>query len=58
MGLLWRKRMLLNNFKATYTDLLTGVANTKFDVIDSICEENLTTEIAAKMFEHQKFNDV
>ena len=57
-NLIWRKRMLLNNFITCYTDLLNGIKNNNYEAIESICEESLTTEIAAKMFEHQKFNDI
>lgn len=57
-NLFFRSQFLNKQFSALYLDLLKAIKNQNYDAIEAICEERLTMEIAAKMHEHSKFNNV
>ena len=38
-------------FSTYYKDLLNAITNDNYEAIDSLCEEGLTLEIAAKIYE-------
>ena len=56
--LFFRSQFLSKQFAAQYLDLLKAIKNQNYDAIEALCEEKLTTEIGAKMYEHSKFNNV
>lgn len=40
-------------FKNNYFDLLKAIVNKNYEIIEQICEEKLTMEVAAKIYEFQ-----
>jgi hypothetical protein len=52
-----RKRSLEAQFKRSYLDLLQAVESGNYEAIESICEEGLTLELAAKIYEFSKFKN-
>ena len=55
MLLFFRQKRLISQFKFAYFDLLKAITDMKYENIEQICEENLTEEIAAKIFEFTKY---
>lgn len=49
--MIYRKKILLKQFDLLFNDLLVAIKNNNFEAIENICEDNLTQEIAAKMYE-------
>lgn len=45
-------------FVSHYQDLLKGITNNNYDAIDSLCEQNLTVELAAKIYEFEKYRGI
>lgn len=41
-------------FASYYIDLLKAIANDNYEAIDQLCEETLTVELAAKIYEFEK----
>jgi hypothetical protein len=41
-----------------YQDLIRAVANDNYEVIDQLCEQRLTIELAAKIYEFEKYKGV
>ena len=58
LQLILRRSLLQKQFQTQYRDLLQAIKNNNYEAIESICEENLTLEIAAKMYEFQKFSNL
>lgn len=53
-----RKRALNRLFTTHYTDLLKAICNDNYEGIESLCEGKLTEELAAKVYQWEKFNNV
>lgn len=49
-----RGRTLKKMFVTSYQDLLRAIANDNYDAIENLCEQNLTLELAAKIYELEK----
>lgn len=45
-------------FKRHYVDLLQAIVNGNYDGMESLCEANLLQELAAKIYEYEKFKGV
>ena len=41
-----------------YLDLLYAIKNQNFEAIENLCEHNLTQELASKIYELQRFNNI
>ena len=52
--LFFRKKRLLSQFKIAYFDLLKAISEMKYENIVQICEDSLTNEMGAKIFEFTK----
>ena len=55
--LYFRQKRLLSQFKLAYFDLLKAIKEMKYENIEQICEDQLTNEMGAKIFEYTKFKD-
>jgi hypothetical protein len=53
-----RRKRLHTMFKSLYVDLLKAIANDNYEALESLCEENLLMELAAKIYEYEKFKGV
>ena len=53
-----RSRTLKKQFKAQYIDLLSAIQNQNYAALEAICEQNLTLELASKIFEWSKFQEI
>ena len=45
-------------FITHYVDLLKSIKGMQYEAIEQICEEQLTEEIGAKIYEHTTFNNI
>jgi hypothetical protein len=53
------KRRALNRlFSSLYKDLLKAICNDNYESIESLCEQTLTLELAARMFYFEKYGGV
>ena len=50
--------MLHKQFIGHYTDLLNAIKDMNYESLEQLCEETLTKEIAAKVYEQSKFNGI
>lgn len=53
-----REKTLNKQFTSYYRDLLQAIANGNYEVIEQLCEEELTVELAAKIYEFEKYRGV
>ena len=56
--LFFAQRRLKGQFISQYTDLLSGIANMRYETLEQVCESKLTEEIAAKTYEWRSLNNV
>jgi hypothetical protein len=45
-------------FKTHYIDLLKAISNDNYDALETLCEPTLLEELAAKIYEFEKYKDV
>jgi hypothetical protein len=38
--------------------LLKGIANDNYEQLEALCEEKLLMELAAKIYEYEKYNNI
>lgn len=55
MKLMLRRRTLNKAFITQYSDLIRAIANDNYEALEAVCEKNLTEEIAAKIYEWEKY---
>jgi len=53
-----RRKQLERTFTTHYEDLLRAISTDNYDAIDALCEETLTLELAAKIYEFEKHRKV
>jgi hypothetical protein len=54
----FRQRPLQKQIANQYKDLLNAIKNQNFESLEHLCEPNLTTELAAKIYEHTAFHGI
>jgi len=54
----FRQRPLQKQIANQYKDLLNAIKNQNFESLEHLCEPNLTTELAAKIYDHTAFNGI
>lgn len=58
MKLALRRRQLVKTFRTLYDDLLHAITTDNYEALEVLCEENLLMELAAKIFEYEKYKGV
>ena len=53
-----RRRSLNTTFRTYYDDLLKAIANDNYESLETLCEETLLVELAAKIYEYEKYKNV
>lgn len=53
-----RKKQLHSTFRTFYEDLLKAISNDSYEALETLCEETLLEELAAKIYELEKFHNV
>ena len=53
-----RKRQLNRMFRTYYEDLLKAIVNDNYESLETLCEETLLLELAAKIYEYEKFKNI
>jgi hypothetical protein len=53
-----RKRTLEKAFRNQYEDLLKAIASDNYEALESLCEETLLLELAAKVYEYEKYKGI
>jgi hypothetical protein len=53
-----RRRTLNQTFRTYYEDLLNAIANDNYEALETLCEEGFLMELAAKIYEFEKFRNV
>ncbi len=56
--LLLRKRTLTKAFITHYQDLVKAIANDNYEALEAVCEGKLTEELAARIYESEKFRGI
>ena len=46
-----RRRTLNKAFSTYYKDLLNAISNDNYEAIEALCEESLTMDLAAKIYD-------
>lgn len=57
ISLAYRGRALRSKFLTQYYDLIKAIKDLKYEAIEQICEEKLTQEIAASIYELTTFKN-
>jgi hypothetical protein len=58
MKLALRRRSLNTTFRIFYEDLLKAIANDNYEALETLCEETLLLEFAAKIYEYEKYRNI
>lgn len=58
MKLALRRRQLVRTFQTLYDDLLNAITTDNYEALEVICEETLLLELAAKIYEYEKYKGV
>lgn len=58
MKLWFRHKHWKRLFTSYYEDLLNAIVNDNYESIEALCENNLTLELAAKIYEFEKYHGV
>ena len=45
-------------FRTYYEDLLKAIVNDNYESLETLCEETLLLELAAKIYEYEKFKNI
>ena len=45
-------------FRNFYEDLLKAIANDNYEALETLCEETLLLELAAKIYEYEKYRNI
>ena len=53
-----RRRSLTTTFRTYYDDLLKAIANDNYESLETLCEETLLVELAAKIYEYEKYKNL
>ena len=53
-----RKRQLVQTFRTLYEDLLQAITSDNYEALEALCEETLLLELAAKIYEYEKYKGV
>lgn len=53
-----RRRALERTFRNQYTDLLKAISQDNYEALEHLCEETLLEELAAKVFEYEKYRGI
>jgi hypothetical protein len=58
MKLALRRRTLNSTFRAHYDDLLNAISTDNYESLEQLCEETFLNELAAKIYEFEKFKNI
>jgi hypothetical protein len=53
-----RKRQLNATFRRYYEDLLHAITSDNYEALETLCEETFLLELAAKIYEYEKYRGV
>lgn len=58
MKIALRRKQLNQTFRTLYEDLLKAITSDNYEALEAICEETLLLELAAKIYEFEKYKGV
>ena len=58
MKLALRRRTLNSTFRTHYEDLLNAITSDNYEALETLCEETFLVELAAKIYEYEKFGNI